>query len=85
MEFLKGLIMKQTEWVLYPVCSSKTRNKIREDTVLINYSLYCPKCRKETLIEVGISANNESKSSWLDFDDCRESRMPKGIRHDMIV
>lgn len=44
--------MKQTEWVLCPVCGSKTRNKIREDTVLINYPLYCPKCRQETLIEV---------------------------------
>lgn len=43
--------MKQTEWVLCPVCGNKTRNKIREDTVLINYPLYCPKCRKETLIE----------------------------------
>ncbi|TQY51385.1 cysteine-rich KTR domain-containing protein, partial [Clostridioides difficile] len=24
--------------------------KIREDTVLINYPLYCPKCRQESLI-----------------------------------
>ena len=43
--------MKQTEWVLCPVSGSKTRNKIREDTVLINYPLYCLKCRQETLIE----------------------------------
>ena len=33
-------------------CGNKTRNKIREDTVLKNYPLYCPKCRQETLIEV---------------------------------
>jgi hypothetical protein len=51
MEFQKGLIMKQTEWVLCPVCGNKTCNKIREDTVLINYPLYCPKYRQETLIE----------------------------------
>ena len=44
--------MKQTEWVLCPVCGSKTRNKIREDTVLMNFPLYCPKCKQETLIEV---------------------------------
>ncbi|RKJ60160.1 conjugal transfer protein [Roseburia sp. 1XD42-69] len=25
--------------------------RIREDTVLINYPLYCPKCKQETLIE----------------------------------
>ena len=43
--------MKKTEWILCPLCGSKTRNKVREDTVLINYPLYCPKCRQETLIE----------------------------------
>ena len=43
--------MGKVEWMLYPVCGSKTRNKVREDTVLKNYPLYCPKCRQETLIE----------------------------------
>ena len=32
-------------------CFDKTRDRIREDTVLINYPLYCPKCKQETLIE----------------------------------
>ena len=45
------MILK-TEWVLWPVCGNKTRNRIREDTELKNYPLYCPKCRQETLIEV---------------------------------
>lgn len=31
------------EWILCPICGSKTRNKCREDTILINYPLYCPK------------------------------------------
>ena len=43
--------MDKTEWILCPLCGSKTRNKVREDTVLINYPLYCPKCKQETLIE----------------------------------
>ena len=43
--------MEKTEWILCPVCGSKTRDKIREDTVLRNYLLYCPKCRQESLIE----------------------------------
>lgn len=43
--------MKKTEWILCPLCGNKTRNRVREDTVLINYPLYCPKCRQETLIE----------------------------------
>ena len=42
---------KSIEWIFCPLCGSKTRNKVREDTVLINYPLYCPKCRQETLIE----------------------------------
>ncbi len=41
-----------TKWLLCPVCGNKTRDKIREDSVLKNYSLYCPKCKQETLIEV---------------------------------
>ena len=40
------------EWILCPVCGSKTRLKIREDTVLENFPLYCPKCKQETLINV---------------------------------
>lgn len=39
------------KWVLCPICGGKTRLKIREDTVLKNYPLYCPKCKQETLIE----------------------------------
>ncbi len=44
--------MKSEEWILCPVCGNKTRDKMREDTVLLNFPLYCPKCKKETLIEV---------------------------------
>ena len=44
--------MKQTEWILCPVCGSKTRLQIRLDTELKNFPLYCPKCKQETLINV---------------------------------
>lgn len=40
------------EWILCPVCSSKTRVKIRIDTVLENFPLFCPKCKQETIINV---------------------------------
>ena len=40
------------EWLLCPECGSKTRIKMRSDTQLINFPLFCPKCRKETLIHV---------------------------------
>ncbi|WP_418632328.1 cysteine-rich KTR domain-containing protein [Ruthenibacterium lactatiformans] len=40
------------KWVLCPICGNKTRTKIRPDTVLENFPLFCPKCRQETLINV---------------------------------
>lgn len=43
---------EKTKWIHCPVCGNKTRDRIREDTVLKNYPLYCPKCKHETLIEV---------------------------------
>ncbi len=43
---------EEVKWVLCPVCGNKTRTKIREDTELKNFPLYCPKCKKETLISV---------------------------------
>jgi len=38
------------EWVYCPVCRHKTRIKIRKDTVLRNFPLYCPKCGNISLI-----------------------------------
>ena len=46
------VIMKRTEWIRCPVCGGKTRDRIREDTILKNYPLYCPKCKQEALIDV---------------------------------
>lgn len=43
--------MEKADWIRCPICGNKTRDKLREDTVLINYPLYCPKCKQETLIE----------------------------------
>ncbi len=44
--------MIESDWMICPVCGRKTLNKIREDTVLKNYPLYCPKCKQETLISI---------------------------------
>jgi hypothetical protein len=44
--------MDKTEWIICPVCKNKTRVKIREDTVLENFPLFCPKCKQESLINV---------------------------------
>ena len=44
--------MKTEKWLLCPVCKNKTRVRLRENTELKNFPLYCPKCRQETLINV---------------------------------
>jgi hypothetical protein len=54
--------MYNDEWLLCPVCGNKTRVKIRDDTVLENFPLFCPKCKKDTIINVkqlNISVINE--------------------------
>ena len=62
--------MSKKEWILCPICGSKTRNKVREDTILINDSLYCPKCRQETLIEAkNIHVTVIKEPDTLDADD----------------
>lgn len=44
--------MEKTEFIRCPVCGNKTRDKIREDTVLKNFPLFCPKCKSERLIDI---------------------------------
>ncbi|HCA29419.1 MAG TPA: conjugal transfer protein [Ruminococcaceae bacterium] len=44
--------MADENWIMCPVCNNKTRDRIRKDTVLVNFPLYCPKCKQESLIEV---------------------------------
>ncbi len=44
--------MSNDEWILCPVCKNKTRTKIRTDTVLKNFPLFCPKCKHEWIVNV---------------------------------
>ncbi|MBA2215271.1 cysteine-rich KTR domain-containing protein [Sellimonas intestinalis] len=44
--------MQKEEWLLCPICGNKTRLKIREDTELKNFPLFCPKCKQEVLISI---------------------------------
>ncbi|MFR4954606.1 cysteine-rich KTR domain-containing protein [Enterococcus gallinarum] len=41
-----------TEWIFCPVCSNKTRVKIRTDTEARNFPLFCPKCKTEMVINI---------------------------------
>ena len=43
---------KEGHWLICPVCGGKTRIKIFKETVLLNFPLYCPHCKKETIVGV---------------------------------
>ena len=45
-------MMEQIHWICCLNCGNKARDRLREDTVIRNYPLYCPKCKQETLINV---------------------------------
>lgn len=42
----------KSNWIFCPNCNNKTRIKIRQDTLIKNLPLYCPKCKQENLITV---------------------------------
>lgn len=57
--------MKHMEWLLCPICHNKTRIKIREDTELKKFPLYCPKCKQEILINVKLSNMGRCSRWWF--------------------
>jgi len=44
--------MDNVDWLLCPICANKTRLRIRKDTILENFPLFCPKCKQESIISV---------------------------------
>ena len=53
---------ERKEWILCPKCGNKTRLKLRKDTVLTNFPLFCPKCKEESLIDA-----EKARQTALDF------------------
>lgn len=43
---------EKSRWVRCPVCDGKTRTKVYEETVLVNFPLYCPKCKREFKVDL---------------------------------
>lgn len=68
---MSGKVKIITEWIRCPVCGNKTRLQIRADTELKNFPLYCPKFKRESLIDakelqVTVIKSIETKmQSWL--------------------
>lgn len=45
-------INKGQLWIRCPICNGKTRTKVYQDTTLVNFPLYCPKCKQEIRVNV---------------------------------
>ncbi len=40
----------EKRWALCPICGAKTRLKLLPETELKAFPLFCPKCRRESII-----------------------------------
>lgn len=58
----------KNSWLICPICGGKTRNQVREDTVLINFPLFCPKCKNVTVIDL----------KKLNIEEVKENQIYKG-------
>jgi len=43
---------ENSQWILCPVCGSKTRVKVYESTLVLRFPLYCPRCKHETNVNI---------------------------------
>ncbi len=43
---------EEKHWVLCPVCVAKTRLQLLPETELKVFPLFCPKCRRESIVNV---------------------------------
>ena len=43
-------MIEERQWVFCPCCGAKTRLQLARQTELRAFPLFCPKCRKETMI-----------------------------------
>ncbi len=43
---------EEKHWVLCPVCRAKTRLQLLPETELKVFPLFCPKCRRESIVNV---------------------------------
>lgn len=58
------------KWILCPVCGNKTRTRVRSDTKAENLPVFCPKCKKTSVLD-------------LDRGKARLSNRKSRIKEDM--
>ena len=43
-------VVEEKQWVLCPLCGAKTRLQLLLETELKSFPLFCPKCKRESII-----------------------------------
>lgn len=61
--------MKKDHWIVCPLCHSNLQIKIYEDTVLLNFPVYCSACQKELLVNVVKCMLRLSDEACTDYDE----------------
>ncbi len=57
----------ESHWLIFPHCKRRTRTKVYEDTVLVKFPLFCPKCKEElkvTVIQFKMMLCDESTTNF---------------------
>ena len=78
--------MDKSRWIICPVCGNKTRNRIREDTILKKFPLYCPKCKQESLINLkNLHVTVLNKPNTQEINLVAEGMIKKSIDSDAAL
>jgi len=43
---------EQSRWVRCPICHGRTRTKVLPSTTLVNFPLYCHRCKREIIVNI---------------------------------
>ncbi|MBO4925738.1 MAG: hypothetical protein J5472_04610 [Clostridia bacterium] len=57
---------RESTWVPCPNCGKKTRTKVYPETVLVNFPLYCPKCKREMCVNIVQMKMMKATPEWCE-------------------
>lgn len=52
MQKVEQFSVDESGWIHCPCCKCRTRTKVKPETVVKNFPVYCPKCKREYIVDV---------------------------------
>lgn len=52
MQKTEAFCVDESGWIHCPKCKCRTRTKIRKETIVKYFPIFCPKCKNESLIDI---------------------------------